>query len=503
MSTETNRRGRVHMLMAVATAITLIIIFLRFNLVLLFKLNDMYSSDWSFLYSLACILIPIFLGKILLREGGIFLFDVALPLCFFLFKLIICGFMPNSVLEMLDIGSWIMETLWIVINNRIIKLMYLFYVYFYPFLSSLPETDDSDLLDFLRATYSVSSIFSLLVFIHEIDITIKEQYALTKELYGSILLDHWIKFNTSIVKIKTCICFKFVKIIDTIKHCMIVNYGILQKCCICLRRIVINKPFKRFGNLTDVEADHILYFLHPKKGQSLLLRVVDTTSQMTITTAMYNSYEITIPDPSQPRNRNHAEKQLCEDKAKLINEIQNKCNAPANLEFQVFMNNSPCKLCCKNLKSFLEELSEELFHGSTEISVRYIWPLGQEMDRMNSHSPDTTNRVSISDFSWVQFYDALYSYLSSRPHHRNSRPWVPAIMYDIMSEEEKSRIIKSYLNHKAHHRAAEVKMNNPYRCRQREAEQWTIHTNASETLLMKKLIIYCISCMQRRVSLYY
>ena len=227
--------------------------------------------------------------------------------------------------------------------------------------------------------------------------------------------------------------------------------------------VKLNNPYRCRGNLTDEEADHILHFLHVKKGQSLLLRVVDTISQETITTAMYNSCEITIPHPFQPRNINHAEKQLCEDKAKLINEIQNKCSDQTNLKFQMFMNNSPCKLCSKDLKSILEKLSKELPHVSIEISVHYIWPYGLEMDKkgllkMISHSPDTTNRVSISDFSWVQFYDALYSYLKSRPHHKNFRSWVPAIIHDIMSEEEKSALIVSYLYQMTHQRAVGVTM---------------------------------------------
>ena len=404
-----------------------------------------------------------------------------MSLCFFLFTtycldmaFMASRLMLTSELEMLDINwSLIFETVWVILCNvykqsATITVMHIFYVSFCIFLWSLPRSDDLAL---------VCVFLEYLFFVYEADIPIKQRDALEKELGigGPILYQHWIRFITEVtVKIKTHICSSFFKIIDTlgtIIHCIIVNYRnaaakghrTLKKCCIYLCKTVIYKPHRCLGNLTDVDADDILHFLHAKKGQSLLLQVMETTAQKIITTAMYSSYEITSPDQSQPRNRNHAEKQLCEDKASLKDEIQDKCNASANLEFQMFMNNSPCKLCSTDLKSLLEELSKELFHRSIEISVRYIWPYGLEKDKkgllkMIGHSPGRTNRVSISNFSWVQFYDVLFSHISSRPHHKNSKSWVLPIMYDIMSEEEKSELIVSYLYQKTHQRAVKVTM---------------------------------------------
>ena len=245
---------------------------------------------------------------------------------------------------------------------------------------------------------------------------------------------------------------------------------LLQKFCINLYTAIICTPSKCLRKLTDEEADGILHFLHAKQGQSVLLNVVNRANQETIVTAMYNSHEVKCPDPSQPRNRNHAEKLLCLDKLDLIDIIQQECTVPTNLEFQMFMNNSPCKLCSRDLKIFLEELSKELFHESIKIGVRYIWPYGLEMDKkglikMISHSPDSTDIVSIADFSWVQFYDALCLYISNIC----SYPASISAMFDALSEEEQSEIIVRYLYQKTLNRAVKLRMKVT-----KETQKWNI-----------------------------
>ena len=215
-----------------------------------------------------------------------------------------------------------------------------------------------------------------------------------------------------------------------------------------LHQIMFVEPSKSEIILSNEEADNILQIVHAKKGQTILLRVVNKRSHQTILTKMYSSYAVTSPDPSQPKNRNHAEKQLCLDKHALIDEIHKKCSTPTDLDFQMFMNNSPCKQCSRDLKNLLQELTEDIFNESVEISVRYNWPYGKTKDKkglkkMINHSQNSKNIVSISDFSWVQFYDAFCHYIAM--HDKGTALSTAKMPHFLYNDQDKSKIIVKYL----------------------------------------------------------